>query len=104
MHELSIAVSIIDIAAEESERHGGAAVKAVHLQLGPLAGVVREALLSAFVLAREESVLASSDLVIEEMPLVVFCRDCQAERTLAPFQDFCCPECGVPCGDVVSGR
>ena len=43
MHELSIALSILDLAAEEAGRRGGRVV-AVHLKLGPLSGVVKEAL------------------------------------------------------------
>jgi hydrogenase nickel incorporation protein HypA/HybF len=39
MHELSIAMSIVDMAQEEAERHGGAQVQAVHLKLGRLTGV-----------------------------------------------------------------
>ncbi len=48
MHELSIALSILDVAAEEAERQGNARVVAIHLRLGPLSGVVKGALLSAF--------------------------------------------------------
>ena len=47
MHELSIALSIVDMAQEEAERRS-AQVEAVHLELGALAGVVKEALLFAF--------------------------------------------------------
>ena len=55
MHELSIALGIVDIAEEESDRRGGVAVLSVHIKLGPLSGVVKEALTSAYELAREGS-------------------------------------------------
>ena len=32
MHELSIAMSIVDMVEEESERHGGRQIAAVHLR------------------------------------------------------------------------
>ena len=80
MHELSVALSILDVAAEGAAREGAAAVAAIHLRLGPLAGVVKEALLSAFELAREGSPLAAARLVIEEVPVVVYCPRCAAER------------------------
>ena len=48
MHELSIALSLLDQVAEEAERRGGVQVHAIHLRLGPLSGVVKEALLSAY--------------------------------------------------------
>ena len=38
MHELSIALSILDIAAEESRRRENPQIAALHLKLGALAG------------------------------------------------------------------
>lgn len=64
MHELSIALSILDIAAAEAARHHGR-VAAVHLRLGARAGVVKEALLFAYDVAREGTPLAEARLVIE---------------------------------------
>jgi hydrogenase nickel incorporation protein HypA/HybF len=103
MHELSIALGIVDLAAAEAERRGLHRVAAVHLRLGPLCGVVKEALLSAYGLAREGSPLESAELVIDEVPLVVYCPTCAGPRTLAsPL--LCCPTCGTPTPEVVSGR
>ena len=67
MHELSIALSIVDIACEEAEKHGSARVHATHLKLGPLSGVVKESLLSAYELACEGTPLEGSQLVIAEV-------------------------------------
>jgi hydrogenase nickel incorporation protein HypA/HybF len=103
MHELSIALSILDLAAEEAERHGGR-VAAVHLKLGPLSGVVKDALVSAYDLARENTPLARAELVVEEVPVVAYCPACATEQRLASVQDLCCPVCGAPTPQVVSGR
>jgi len=103
MHELSIALSITDMAEEEAERNGGGRVVAVHLRLGPLSGVVKEALLSAYELAREGSAVETSQLVIEEVPLLIFCKICNAERK-ASIQEMCCSVCGAPPSRIVSGR
>lgn len=65
MHELSIALSVIEVASEEARRQGGGKVCAVHLRLGLLSGVVEQALCSAFELARAGTALAEADLVIE---------------------------------------
>ncbi len=104
MHELSIALSLLDLAAEEAERHQASRVVAIHLRLGPLAGVVKEALLSAYELAREGSALPTAELVIEETPLVALCPACAGPRTLASSQLLCCPDCGTPTPEVISGR
>jgi len=104
MHELSIALSIVEMAQEESERRGQAQVLAVHLRLGQLSGVVKEALLSSYEMACEDTSLEGSQLLIEEVPVVVFCPKCQAERRVRSIQWFCCPECLTPIPDVVRGK
>jgi hydrogenase nickel incorporation protein HypA/HybF len=104
MHELSLAMSILEIAGEQSEMRGGAVIRAIHLRLGPLAGVVKHALVSAFDLAREVSSCPDSELVIEEVPLVAMCPQCDAQQTLASCQDLSCPVCGTPCANLISGR
>jgi hydrogenase nickel incorporation protein HypA/HybF len=104
MHELSIAMSIVEMAEEEAGKQGGATVLAVHLRLGPLSGVVKEALLASYGLACEGTTLASSRLVIEEMPIVVYCPDCDQESTLPSMQDFACSRCKAPTPQVVRGR
>ena len=43
VHELSIALSILDVAEEEMERRGNVPVEAIYLKVGPLSGVVKEA-------------------------------------------------------------
>ena len=79
MHELSIAMSIVELAEEEAERRG-VQVNAVHLKLGALSGVVKEALLSCYEMACENTPLQGSRLVVEEVPVVIFCPSCQAQR------------------------
>lgn len=104
MHELSIAMNILDLTSEESERRGGVRVEAVYLRLGSLSGVVKEALHSAYDLAREVSPWATTRLVIEDVPVVVYCEICQAEQLLESIQEFCCPQCGTPTANVIRGR
>ena len=103
MHELSIAVSLLELATEEAERRG-VQVEALHLRLGPLSGVVKEALLSSYDLARENTNLAGCRLLIEEMPIVVYCAHCQARRTLKSMQQLSCPECDTPASEIVGGK
>jgi hydrogenase nickel incorporation protein HypA/HybF len=104
MHELSIALSILDMAAEEAARRDGVQVQGIHLRLGPLSGVVKEALLSAYEIAREGSALAAARLVIEETPLLANCPTCQGAKPLVSAQQQCCAECGTPAPDLISGR
>ena len=104
MHELSIAVSIVEIATEEAERRGGARIEAVHLKLGALSGVVKDSLMSAYEIACANSPIAGARLVVEEVPAVIYCDVCQAEREIESIQEFRCPGCGTFTANVVGGR
>jgi hydrogenase nickel incorporation protein HypA/HybF len=104
MHELSIAMSIVEMAEEESARYGGAKVQIVHLKLGKLSGVVKEALLSSYEMACESTPLQGSQLLIEEIPVEVFCPQCEVPRLVTSIQWFACPECGTPTSTVLHGR
>jgi hydrogenase nickel incorporation protein HypA/HybF len=68
MHELGIAMSIADAASEEALRYPGTRVCAVHLRLGDLAGVVREALQFSWDASCAGTPLAGARLVIENVP------------------------------------
>jgi len=103
MHELSIAMSIVDTALEEAERRG-VQVSAVHLRLGALSGVVKDALLFSYEMACQDTALQGSRLIVEDVPVVVFCPQCQQRRTLTSVQSFSCPECGSPTRDILQGK
>src|SRR5271157_4560950 len=103
MHELSIAMSIVDTALEEAQQRG-VQVTAVHLRLGALSGVVKDALLFSYEMACQDTALQGSRLVVEDVPVVVFCPQCQQRRTLTSVQSFSCPECGSPTRDILQGK
>src|SRR6202789_1186779 len=81
MHELSIAISMIEQVIEESESRGGLDVEVVHLRLGVFSGVDKEALLFSYALACKGTRLEGSPLVVETVPLVIYCPSCKRERT-----------------------
>jgi len=104
MHELSIAISMIEQIVEESESRGGLEVEAVHLRLGVFSGVDKHALLFAYELACEGTPLAGSRLEIESIPLIILCPQCKQQRAPLSSYQLCCPDCMVPAQDIVTGR
>ncbi len=102
MHELSVAYGIVEGAAEEAEKRN-ARVRAMHLRWGPLSGVVREALQFSYALACQGTSLEDSELVIEEVPVVLRCIRCGADSRAVSLQDLRCPLCEGE-AEVVQGR
>ena len=103
MHELSIATAIVDLACEEAAARS-VRVRAVYLKLGVFSGVVKEALSGSFEIAAAGTPIEGSRLVIEEVPLVVYCTKCATRREPTSTQLLECPECGEPAGEVLEGR
>jgi hydrogenase nickel incorporation protein HypA/HybF len=104
MHELSIALSILECLEEEVSARDCGRVEAVHIRVGGLSGVVPDALRSAFELAAEQTQFARSRLVIEEVPPAIYCSLCDRNQPVASPGWFYCPECRAPSSEVVSGR
>jgi hydrogenase nickel incorporation protein HypA/HybF len=103
MHELSIAMSLVEMAQDEATRRG-VQVQSVHVKLGRLSGVVKEALLSCYEMACFETPLQDSQLIIEEVPVVVYCSTCRANRDVNTEQWFICSACGSPTPEVIHGK
>ncbi len=101
MHELSLALGIIDGVLEEAERRGGLKVEAVYVRVGRLSGVDKDALRFAYQAAQQETPLALSRLEIEEVNPVIFCPTCEQEREA---QGLFCALCGTPASRVVRGN
>jgi hydrogenase nickel incorporation protein HypA/HybF len=76
----------------------------VRVRIGAMTSVVPDALRFAWDLATESTLAAGSRLEIEEVPLAIACRTCNAERTIDRGVIPVCPVCGTPSTGIVRGR
>jgi hydrogenase nickel incorporation protein HypA/HybF len=104
MHEMGIALQIIEIATASIPRHSGnLRVEKVNLKIGKLAAVVSESLRFCFDVAVKDTPLDGARLVIEEKPVVARCKDCHMEWTIdEPV--FTCRNCDSGALEIISGR
>jgi hydrogenase nickel incorporation protein HypA/HybF len=104
MHELSIALSIVEMAEEEAQKNGGTSVNAVHLKLGVFSGVAKDALFASYEIACEGTMLQGSRLIVDEIPIVAFCPKCRSSRNVDSADWFTCPECGASMSEILHGK
>ena len=104
MHEMGIAMQIIEIASDSIPQDvADVRVERVNLKIGKLAAVVPESLRFCFEIASKETPLEGADLHIDEIPVVARCKDCQAEWVInGPV--FTCASCNSGQIDILSGR
>ena len=104
MHEMGIALQIIEIATASIPPHAGKMrVDKVNLKIGKLAAVVPESLRFCFDVAVKDTPLDGARLVIEERPVVARCKDCDAEWTIHDLV-FTCGNCNSGSLEIISGR
>jgi len=104
MHELSLALSLLDEIGAAAEREGTTRVASVHLRLGRMSGVMRDALLFAWDLARADTVASNASLVIDDVAVMVWCPRCDGERSVRDGEGLVCLECGAVAPTIVRGR
>ena len=104
MHELSLALSLLEEVSGAAERENASRIASVRLRLGAMSGVARDALLFAWEVARTDTLAAGAELQIENVPVALYCPACRAERAPLEGAGFCCGTCGASAPTVVRGR
>jgi hydrogenase nickel incorporation protein HypA/HybF len=88
MHELGIAMDVLDAATQRAE---GARIKRITLEIGALAAVLPDALLFCFDLAAEGTSAEGATLEVRQVPGRAQCRACQGMVELQrPFGVCAC--------------
>jgi hydrogenase nickel incorporation protein HypA/HybF len=100
MHELSIADAVVTIACRHA---AGRQVTRVELRVGHLRQVVPDALSFAFELVAAGTEVEGAELVMEEVPATVRCRECREESVLEAFPAHCAA-CGALDVEVTGGE
>jgi hydrogenase nickel incorporation protein HypA/HybF len=104
MHELAIAASLVESVAASAQAAGAARVTRVFLKLGALSGVSKEALLFCYDVATRDTLLEGSQLVIEDVPVTIYCEHCRAEAILSGIQGLRCTRCGQLSARLLHGK
>lgn len=104
MHELSLAINIVEGVIEELHARGDGVVETVHLRVGRLSGVDKDALAFSYGIACQDTPIAESRLLIEDVDVTVFCPNCKAERPVLAFPVLACAECGTAAEKILRGK
>lgn len=100
MHEMSIAVNLLEIAEAEAAAKKCARILALTVHYGQISGIMPEALRMAFEALVAGGIHAGARLELVELPLLLRCPFCQQRfKGLNIFQ--ACPGCGEEFGHIV---
>lgn len=103
MHELSIVMSIVDIAQSQAQQAHAQAIEEIELDIGNLAGVELDALEFAWPQGVKNTMLEHAVKKINRIEGLASCSDCNNKFTIENYYDAC-PECGGHLIHILKGR
>lgn len=103
MHELSIAMSIVEIAEENAAISGMKTINEIQIEVGTLSGVVHEALEFAMEEAVKNTVLQNAKRIVINIPGKAKCNDCECEFDLLDIYTPC-PKCSSFNNEIIRGQ
>jgi len=103
MHEMSMAMSIVELVSEKARQAGAEKVTAIELEVGRLSGVMPEALSFCFAAAARGTPAEEARLDISEPAGEGRCRDCGLVFAVNALPGQC-PECLGYAVGVAGGR
>jgi len=102
MHELSICQQMMIQLKDIALQNQASSIESITLKIGPLSGVEAALLKQAFPYAAAGSVAENAELIIEEVPLVIQCKQCGSKTATAPNK-LMCGTCGDYHTQLLSG-
>ncbi|OYU94668.1 MAG: hydrogenase maturation nickel metallochaperone HypA [Bacteroidetes bacterium B1(2017)] len=103
MHELSLVMSIIDIAQQHALDADAHLIEEIELDIGTLSSVEMDAFDFAWSQAVKNTLLAGAIRKINRIEGKGTCLDCDAQISLQQVYDVC-PQCGSHFINVLSGK
>lgn len=103
MHELSIALSLLEIVEEHCRAGGYHSVEAVKVRVGRGGGIFPEALDFAFQAVKADTVAHHARFHIDSVPLGGFCHSCRRQFETEEPVIFACPLCASPSFQINQG-
>ncbi len=103
MHEMSLAMNIVELVSEKAQAAGALKVTAIELEVGRLSGLMAEALAFCFEAAARNTPAEGAELLIREIDGLGNCLGCG--HSFAVDSLLCqCPQCDGYAVETVQGK
>ena len=96
MHEVSIALSLLDIVGKKCREAGYHSIDSVKVRVGKASGILPDAFSFAFDVAKKDTLARDAKFMIEWIPLGGLCNGCGHEFEMDDRYILECPKCASP--------
>jgi hydrogenase nickel incorporation protein HypA/HybF len=105
MHEVSIALGMIDEISKIAQKNNAKKINSIHLNIGRMSGIVTDSLEFAFeALKPDYPLFSSATIFIQEVPLVYECNSCKKRFKTDDIYFPSCPACNSYYLNMLSGE
>ena len=103
MHEMSLVERLFEILEETAAENRIGRITEVAVSLGAARQVIPETFRFAFEIRKRGTLAASAELLMETVPVQLFCRSCGAVGESDPAV-YLCPRCGSLDTEIIAGE
>jgi len=114
MHELSLAVSIIETVLNVAKENNVKKILEINLEIGDLTAVNEDRLRFTLEIASKDTIAENAKINIKKKPGQIVCMKCGYKGVLRPLEDntpfmqlltaLKCPKCGSTLTEIIGGR
>lgn len=103
MHEVSIALSLLEIVEDKCRREGCQSVESVRVRIGKASGILPDSLAFAFEIVKKDTIARDAKLIIDLVPLGGLCSKCGSQFITEEAYVLECPHCSSSSFKVIQG-
>ncbi len=104
MHEVSLAIGLLQLAEEVCRHHGCKSIEAIKVRIGRASGIHPDSLSFALETVKMGTRAEKANFIYEIVPVGGSCQDCGRNFETEEAYVFCCPFCSSSSILVCQGR
>jgi hydrogenase nickel incorporation protein HypA/HybF len=103
MHELSLALDVIELVSKEAEKNGVRNICEIEIEVGNISGVDAEAFRTALEIALGNWEPGPTKILIRQVPAAGICSACGNNYEMKDLYSLC-PDCGESPSEIIRGK
>lgn len=104
MHEVSLALSLLQLAEDVCHQHGYKSIESVRVRIGRAAGINPDSLSFALETVKKGTPAEKANFILDIIPLGGFCHECGQNFETEETYIFCCPFCNSSSISIRQGK
>ncbi|MGB9699522.1 MAG: hydrogenase maturation nickel metallochaperone HypA [Thermodesulfobacteriota bacterium] len=104
MHEVSLAIGLLQLAEETCRTHGYKSIESIKVRLGRASGVHADSLSFALEALKKGTLAEKANFILDLIPLGGFCQDCGQNFETEETYVFYCPFCNSSSISICQGK